>query len=103
MTLTASEISKLNGMCKVAQLTTLGSELGVRGTYTAVAGDATANEMVISTGLSAITGWLVQIYRSGVNVMEDAIVTASGGDLTVADGGATYAVTADDVLMYWVF
>lgn len=103
MTLTASEISKLNSMCKVAQLTSLGSELGVKGTYTAVAQDATDNDMVIATGLSAISGWFVQIYRSGVNVMEDAIVTASGGDLTVSDGGVTYAVTAGDVLMYLVW
>lgn len=103
MTLTANELSQINKMCRVAQLTELGSELGIRGTYTALAGDDTAGEMVIATGLSAINGWIVQVYRSGVNVMEDAIVTASGGDLSVADGGVTYAVTAGDVLMYWIF
>lgn len=74
----------------------------VQGTYTAVAGDATANEAVIDTGLDAITSFNVQVFRAGVNVMEDAIVTVSGGELTVADGGATYAVTAGDVINYMV-
>lgn len=74
----------------------------IQGTYTAVAGDATANEAVIDTGLDAITSFNVQVFRAGVNVMEDAIVTKTGGELKVADGASTYAVTAGDVINYMV-
>lgn len=110
MALTASEIALLNGMCISAQRVALGTELagmqavaGGSGEHTVVTADDTAGEVDLATGLTSISGFIVQIYRAGVNVMEDAIVTASGGTLTVADGGATYALTADDVIHYMVW
>lgn len=117
MALTAKQIADLNGAMEANRLAGVGTLLSslddsataleaqalVRGSYTAVADDATANEAVIATGLDAIAGFIVQIFRAGVNVMEDAIVTASGGNLSVADGAATYAVTANDVINYIVW
>lgn len=71
--------------------------------YTCVADDDTANLKDINTGFAvAPTMWLVKILRAGVDVTDDAIVTALGGGdagkVRVADGGATYAVTANDVI-----
>ena len=73
------------------------------GTYTVVTADDTAGTKDIDTGMTWATSFLVQIFRSGVNVMDDAIVSISAGVLTVADGGATYALTAGDVINYIVF
>lgn len=83
----------------VTALTANGGALKV-GTYTAVAGDDTAGEKDIVTGLSSITAFFVQIFRSGVLSNTDAVVTAADGTLTVADGAATYDVTAGDVIMW---
>jgi hypothetical protein len=66
--------------------------------YTAVAGDATADEASIDTDLDSIAGFIVQVFRAGVNVTADAVVTATGGIIKVADGGATYEVTNGDVI-----
>lgn len=71
------------------------------GAYTVVAGDDTAGTKAIATGLTAIDTFRVQIRRAGVDVSADAIVSASAGTLTVADGGATYALTAGDVIHWW--
>lgn len=66
--------------------------------YTAVSDDATANAATIDTGLDSVSGFIVQIYRSDVIVTADADISESGGVITVADGAATYAVTAGDVI-----
>lgn len=74
-----------------------------RGTYTMVAGDATANTKAITTGLDAITAYFVQIFRSGVLLNLDQAVSVSGGTITVADGASTYAITAGDVVNWVAF
>lgn len=77
--------------------------LSARGTYTAVAGDATANAAEIDTGATGATGFLVQIYRADVLANGDAEITLVDGVLTIADGASTYAVTAGDVINWLVF
>lgn len=70
----------------------------VRGTAATVsAGEDTANTKSITTGFSTITAKVVQILRSNVPVTGDAVITVSGGTLTVADG-ATYVLTSGDVI-----
>jgi len=73
------------------------------GTYTAVAADDTAGTKSIATGLTTVSGYIVQIYRSGVLIFSDQAVSASGGNIVVADGGATYALTAGDVINWVAF
>ena len=73
------------------------------GTYTVVADDDTAGTVDIDSGLATAASAIVQIYRADVNVMEDADVTIAAGVITIADGAATYALTADDVINYIVF
>lgn len=77
------------------------------GTYTVVAADDTAGTVDIDLEDSLqgtdITGILVQILRAGVDVKEDAVVTYTDDTITVADGAATYALTANDVIHYCAF
>lgn len=68
------------------------------GAYAVVAGDDTAGTVDIVTGLSAVTSYVVFILRSGVPIYSDQAVSEASGTITVADGGATYALTADDVI-----
>jgi hypothetical protein len=87
----------------VTELTVTGSGKLVGGTHTATSGEATAGTLDIDTGLSSITAFLLQIYRSDVPDHTDADVSVSGGTITVADGAATYAVTAGDVINWIAF
>lgn len=87
-----------------AKLVNLGVDKLFVENYTAVAGDDTTGYYDCDTGFGvAPDGWNVQVYRAGVDVKNDAIITALGGGdagkIRVADGGATYAVTANDVIM----
>jgi hypothetical protein len=79
------------------------STIGERGSHVATSAEATAGTLDIDTGKVDATAFIVQIWRSGVMVMEDAAVSLTAGVLTVADGAATYAVTADDVITWIVF
>ena len=72
------------------------------GTYTATAGDASADKSVINTGQSAAIGFVVQIIRSGVVSGGDEKVSLAAGVLTVEDG-ESYKVTAGDVINWMVF
>ncbi|MFN7834836.1 MAG: hypothetical protein ACK5NY_03460 [Burkholderiaceae bacterium] len=68
--------------------------------HVVTAGEATANQAVISLadGLAAINTFVVQILRSNAVATSDAVITASGTNLTVADG-STYNMTTGDVIM----
>lgn len=73
------------------------------GAYTAVAGDDSAGTLDIDTGLDSIESLNVLILRSDVPVYSDQDVSYSGGTITVADGAATYAITAGDVIHWQAF
>ena len=81
----------------------IGTTPVVAGTYTAVADDATAEEIVIDTGLAGAVGFIVQIYRSDVGIFSDQDVTMADGVITIANGAATYDVTAGDVVNWIAF
>jgi hypothetical protein len=75
------------------------------GTYTMVAADDTANLTTIVTGLANLTlaNCIVQIMRAGVDVRADAILSEPvAGSLRIANGAATYVVTAGDIVSYYV-
>ena len=71
------------------------------GNYTAVTADDTAGTLDIVTGLATVVYFSVEIYRSGVPLFSDQAVSEATGTITVADGAATYVITADDEL-HWV-
>lgn len=69
------------------------------GTDTLSGSEASASGgLDIATGLTAITGYIVQIFRSNVLINSDQGVSVSGGTITVTDGGSTYELTAGDIV-----
>ncbi len=74
-----------------------------RGKHTVSAGEETAGQVDIATGLAAASAMIVQVYRAGVIVTADAVVTLAGGTLGVADGAGTYGVSEGDVINWIVF
>ena len=108
MALTAAQVILLNNMCISAQNVSLGTaiqtletaEAGVaRGTHLVTAGEETAGTLDIVTGLAAIVGFVVQVYRADI-LLDSYTVTAATGTLTVADNSTTYVVTENDVINY---
>lgn len=76
----------------------------VRGSHAVTAGEATAETLDIDTGdATLVTGFMVQIYRSDVDVKLDAEVSLDAGVLTVASGASTYTMAEGDVINYIVF
>lgn len=73
------------------------------GAHTVIADEATAETLDITTGLAGATVFIVQIFRSDVMVLGDAEVSMAAGVLTIANGSATYDLTADDVINWIVF
>lgn len=111
MALTDTQVAQLNKMNEASRRAALGTlvhtlesnaVLGViHGVHTVIAAEASANTVAITTGLSVIAGFIVQIFRAGVNVMSDAAVARKAtddGTLNVADGASTYSVTTGDVI-----
>lgn len=85
-----------------AQLNAAGANTGTikSGNYTVVEADDTAGTVTIATGLASIVYRHVDIERAGVYIFSDQAVSHSNGNIVVADGGATYALTPGDVI-YW--
>jgi hypothetical protein len=79
------------------------AKLPAHGRHVMTADEATANAAAILTDKPSASAFLVQVWRSGVDVTADAVVTLLDGTLTVADGAATYSVTAGDVVAWTTF
>jgi hypothetical protein len=79
------------------------AKLPAHGRHVVTDAEATANAAAIDTDKPGATGFLVQVWRSGVGVTADAAVTLVGGVLTVGDGKATYNMAAGDVIHWIVF
>ena len=78
------------------------SKIPFGGTYTAVAGDDSANKASIDTGKADAVGCIVQIVRTGVVVGADSKPSVIAGVIAVEDG-STYKVTTGDVINWIVF
>ena len=69
------------------------------GTDTLSGAEASASGgLDIVTGLTSITAYIVQIFRSDVLINSDQGVSVSGGTITVTDGGSTYELTEGDIV-----
>lgn len=112
--LTTKMESDLNRANKASQNATLGTRLKgaeddiddletnyiYRGKATVSSAQATANAVDIVTGLAAVSAYIVQIYKSGVDVKADAVMSQpAAGTLRIADG-STYSVTEGDVISW---
>jgi hypothetical protein len=89
----AFDVSTISGEVDALQLQAMN-----RGKYTVTAGNDSANTCSIPTGLT-VAGYIVQIYRGGVQVTSDAAISASTTNLVVANG-STYVLTANDSVMW---
>lgn len=78
------------------------SKIPFGGTYTAVAGDDSANKASIATGKTNAVGCIVQVLRAGVVVGADAKPSVVAGVIAVEDG-SSYKVTTGDVINWLVF
>lgn len=93
-------VAKTDALADAVESPVAGATDGVKlagGSYTVVADDDTAGTKTIATGIT-IGAPIVQILRAGVDVTADAVITFAAGNLTIADGAATYDLTADDVI-----
>lgn len=121
-TLTNAEARRINRMNRAAQDTDLGTRVQVLedggagseiperlsaledmfGSHEVTAGEETAETLDIDSGNESAVGFIVQIYRAGVNVTADAEMSLASGVLTI-DGATTYEVTEGDVINYIIF
>lgn len=74
----------------------------VTGSHTVTSGEASANAVVIDTGLDTITGAICQVLNAGNVATSDADITWSGSDLTIADG-SSYNTVAGYVINWIAF
>lgn len=73
-----------------------------RGVHAVTAGEATAHTVNIPTGNADFTGFTVQVFRSGINVLGDGVITKSGSSLVVSNG-STFTLTNGDQINWNVF
>lgn len=111
MAITNAQKEILNKMCISAQSVSLGTELQATqatvegtetGTHVVTGAEATAETLDIVTGITAISGFIVQVYRAGI-LLGSYDVTATAGTLTIANNSTTYVLTENDVINYFVF
>lgn len=69
----------------------------ITGSHTITSDEATANAVVIDTGLDTVSGAIAQVLNAGNVATSDADITWSGGNVTVADG-STYNTVAGYVI-----
>jgi hypothetical protein len=73
------------------------------GTHSTTAPEGIANTLTIATGLTTITSAIVQVLTaSNAVATTDAVVTWSGGNLTVADG-STYNTVSGQIINWFAF
>ena len=66
-------------------------------------GEATATTLTIATGMTTITGYIVQVLSStGAVITADAVITVAAANLTVANGGATLVLAAGQLVNWMV-
>lgn len=80
----------------------LGVVLGGFKTYTVTSADVTATQSTLASGLTAINGYIVQIYRAGV-LLTGQTVTVSTTNLLISTNGTTYVLTAGDIINYYIY
>lgn len=78
------------------------NKLPICGTYTAVSGDDSTGYVTFDTGQPSAAGFMVQVFRAGVNIGGDVKASLTAGVLKVEDG-STYKITAGDVINWIVF
>jgi hypothetical protein len=113
VTMTSTQIARLNQSMEAAQNVQLGTRLSkmpaVSGSYTVVTADLVGVSTILLSGYSGIRGFIVQDYRSGSQVSASALykvgMGVSGSNLVVNSGSTLSGSTliVGDVLNYILF
>lgn len=75
-----------------------GVSYGTKAVVTAQA--ETDEEIIIDFQVDYDLAGIVQILRAGIDVTGDAVITfPANGQISIANGASTYAVTEDDVIV----
>jgi hypothetical protein len=110
MTISSDHETKLNKMNKAAQNVSLGTIIAglqndfiASGSLAVSAAQANGSSVTIYTGLtSTVTGYQINVFRSGSALSSDPYVYASGGSVIITPG-ASYAVTTADRINWIAF
>ena len=104
MSLSSTNVNKLNKMNRAAQDASLGTRIAlapISGSYVALTADASGSAITIATGQTDLTGHMVQASRSGSQLSIVNVVN-SGSNLSITSGG-TWKIAAGDVINYIVY
>lgn len=98
MAISDSVKNKLNKSNKAAQdaslgtfVQNLGTYIGKTGVSNPTSGDVSASTVTVATGLTGLTGQLVQVTSSAGSIIALTSVVNSGSNLTVTCGSAVAA------------
>ena len=113
MTISTSEVTKLNKMNRIAQDISLGTILKrvddglgsyfTSGSHTAVTADASGSMAAIATGGTGATGQIVQIFTSGSPKTVVKVVNSGSALYVTAGSGAPEAIAAGEIISWIVF
>ena len=110
--ITAAQATKLNKASRANKDALLGTVVrnlqgyvGASGSYTVVAGEASASRVVITTGMAAVNGWMVGGRRSGSPLTYNVTSGSVGGTLLVVNptGISASPIAAGDIISWLVF
>jgi hypothetical protein len=109
MTISTKQKNDLNKMNRASKAVGLGTLLQTMasgspvtaGTTVVSSAQASASSVTIQTGLSTITAFQVQAFRSG-SFMPGINIVSSGSNLTVTSASASYKVTENDVITWMI-
>jgi hypothetical protein len=103
MTISNDQAKSLNNACVPLQKVLMGYLVGGFGSYSPTAAEASASSVPLCGSASAVTGFIVQVTKSGSTVAAgDPKLVASGSRVTVMNG-TTYVVAATDVINYIIW
>ena len=107
MAISAANVAKLNKMCTAAKEAALGTfidSLPVAGVHTVTSGEASAGSALIATGLTSVTGYNANIFRSGSALNNFYLSSSSAtANLTLKSTSGSYTMTNGDVVAWLAF
>jgi len=108
--MTTTQIAHLNKMNRASKdvllgtrIDTLEGNLGASGSHVVTSGEATASAISITTGITSVTGFIVQGYRSGSPLDGVKVLTSSGSLAITSSASASWVIAASDVINYIVW
>ena len=117
--LTSAQIKKLNKMNRASADAVLGTRLaadevtiaantaviagsnisaGKYGVHTVTVTEASASSVAITTGITSVTGFMVQAYKSGSPLYATKVVNASGSLTITSSASSTWIMSGSEII-----